>query len=282
MRRPIARDINQRKRSPGSLVTNWAKGYPNFDPSSLNGLELWLDASDSSTITATGSPLKVSQWNDKSGNARHVTQATGTAQPSSGVNTQNGLNVLTFDGGDWLQVATASDFTVLHNGTNYIIAGVVQYTNTFNGMWMGNTQNNNGERGFWLYRTSTNNLSHLVDNGNAVNTTVTNNGNMGIGTVVNVITLLADPDNSTAAERSSLYRNNGSAQKNNVGTTAPSTLAPTARLAIGAAASTSVGGNASFGMTGRIAEVVIVAGSDATETNRLKLLNYLNAKWAVF
>ena len=46
-------------------------------------LSLWLDASDASTITLNGST--VSQWNDKSGNARHATQATAANQPGWGV-----------------------------------------------------------------------------------------------------------------------------------------------------------------------------------------------------
>jgi hypothetical protein len=63
---------------------------------------LWLDAADASTITASGSPLRVSQWNDKSGNGRNVTQGTGSSQPAIGLTTQNGLNTLTFDGNDSL------------------------------------------------------------------------------------------------------------------------------------------------------------------------------------
>jgi hypothetical protein len=59
-----------------------------------------LDASDTSTITEAGGD--VSQWDDKSGNARHVIQATGANQPTTGANTQNGLNVLDFDGDDFL------------------------------------------------------------------------------------------------------------------------------------------------------------------------------------
>jgi hypothetical protein len=43
-------------------------------------LALWLDAADASTITLNGST--VSQWNDKSGNARHATQATAASQPT--------------------------------------------------------------------------------------------------------------------------------------------------------------------------------------------------------
>ena len=43
------------------------------------GTELWLDADDGSTIIETGG--LVSQWDDKSGNARHAAQATGSKQP---------------------------------------------------------------------------------------------------------------------------------------------------------------------------------------------------------
>jgi hypothetical protein len=56
---------------------------------------LWFDADDSSTITiATG----VSQWNDKSGNGRNATQATGVNQPLLISNELNGKPVVRFDG----------------------------------------------------------------------------------------------------------------------------------------------------------------------------------------
>lgn len=46
---------------------------------------IWLDASDSSTITLNG--INVSQWNDKSGNGRNATQSTAANQPLYGTNT---------------------------------------------------------------------------------------------------------------------------------------------------------------------------------------------------
>lgn len=70
------------------------------DPTSLNGLKLWLDADDASTIMEEDSPGFVSQWDDKSGNGFNVTQGTGSKQPQTGVDTIGGLNTITFDDTD--------------------------------------------------------------------------------------------------------------------------------------------------------------------------------------
>src|SRR5215471_15318108 len=59
-----------------------------FDPSSISGLCAWWDASDTTTITASGGA--VSQWNDKSATGCHLTQSTGGRQPSTGTRTLNG------------------------------------------------------------------------------------------------------------------------------------------------------------------------------------------------
>lgn len=58
---------------------------------------LWLDASDTSTISQSGGGA-VSQWNDKSGTENHFVQTVGYARPITGIRTVNGLNVLDFDG----------------------------------------------------------------------------------------------------------------------------------------------------------------------------------------
>ena len=68
----------------------------NWTPAELPNLALWLDAADASTITLNGST--VSQWRDKSPNARHVAQATAVKQPTYTLAAQNNLNVLSFDG----------------------------------------------------------------------------------------------------------------------------------------------------------------------------------------
>jgi hypothetical protein len=120
----------------GSAYSSYGTGYrPSFTfdstPASITlpatwtiespptaGLKLWLDASDSTTITKDGSNL-VSAWNDKSGQLNHVTQATATNQPLWVDSVQNSKPIIRFDGtNDLLYRATytggtlSQDFTI--------------------------------------------------------------------------------------------------------------------------------------------------------------------------
>ena len=58
--------------------------------------QLWLDASDSATITLDSGA--VSQWDDKSGNARNAIAAQSTNRPSIASLALNGKNVIRFSG----------------------------------------------------------------------------------------------------------------------------------------------------------------------------------------
>ena len=74
-----------------------------FLPTNLTNLALWLDASDTASITHVAGA--VSQWNDKSGNNNHALQSSAAAKPTTGTRTQNGLNVIDFDGsGDFIDL----------------------------------------------------------------------------------------------------------------------------------------------------------------------------------
>ena len=94
---------------------------PPFNPASISGLQLWLDASDSSTLfrnsngttaaTADGDP--VGYWADKSGNGRAVTQTDGTKKPALKLAVKNNRNVIRLDGvNDFMQYLT--NFTYQH------------------------------------------------------------------------------------------------------------------------------------------------------------------------
>jgi hypothetical protein len=79
---------------------------------------LWLDATDTSTITLNGST--VSQWNDKSGNGRNATQATAANQPAWGVGRNLFVWSEAFDNASWTKVAmtVTADVGSAPNGTN--------------------------------------------------------------------------------------------------------------------------------------------------------------------
>lgn len=84
-------------------VSNHKKGASGpFAVTDLPNLELWLDASDTDSITHAANA--VSQWDDKSGQGNHATQGTGSAQPTTG-SSVNSLNAIDFDGStDWMNL----------------------------------------------------------------------------------------------------------------------------------------------------------------------------------
>lgn len=89
----------------------------------VSGAVLWFDASDTSTLFTDAGTTNVSsngqsvyQWNDKSGNARHITQATSGNRPTyvSAANGKNGLSVVNFGGS---QFFSANSFTSTNTAT---------------------------------------------------------------------------------------------------------------------------------------------------------------------
>lgn len=70
-----------------------------WTPADLPDLYQWFDAQDSSTITKDGSNY-VTQWNDKSGNAGHIT-ASGTGGPTYNSSTLNSRAAMVFPGTDY-------------------------------------------------------------------------------------------------------------------------------------------------------------------------------------
>ena len=63
-----------------------------WTPAELTTLA-WYDAADASTITLNGS--NVSQWDDKSGSGRHLSQVTASRQPSYAASTLNDRPLIT-------------------------------------------------------------------------------------------------------------------------------------------------------------------------------------------
>jgi hypothetical protein len=62
---------------PMMLTTS---SFSDWSPTQISGCQLWLDATDSSSVTLNST--SVTQWSDKSGNARHLTQSTLSNSPN--------------------------------------------------------------------------------------------------------------------------------------------------------------------------------------------------------
>ena len=65
-----------------------------FSPTQIGGCALWLDAADSASVIRTG--VNVTAWNDKSGNARHMSNATLSTTPTYNPIGFNNLPTISF------------------------------------------------------------------------------------------------------------------------------------------------------------------------------------------
>ena len=100
---------------PGKLLP--AFGTP-FTPKSVAGLQLWLDAADSSTITGTST---VTAWRDKSGNGGATTGYVGTPTMS----TINNVPAVSLNGSSYLYGPTTNTTTTV---TCYVVATMASGT----------------------------------------------------------------------------------------------------------------------------------------------------------
>ena len=88
-----------------------------FNPTSIGGCQIWLDAADSTTFTLNGST--VSTWIDKTGNGFNVSQATAGSQPTRGSNEVvfNGSTSLQYSGSVGIFGNSYTSY-VMHTPTN--------------------------------------------------------------------------------------------------------------------------------------------------------------------
>ena len=102
---------------------------PRFvSPPSVPFCTLWLDASDTSTLSLSSST--VTRWNDKSGNANKAVSYNGTVSTGSNI---NGLNALYFPAQAQLVLQTSASSSTFTTGTNITCFIVAQRTQALPG-----------------------------------------------------------------------------------------------------------------------------------------------------
>lgn len=243
-----------------------------FNPLSISGCKLWLDASDTATISLSGS--EVTQWNDKSGNAYNFAQGTSTRRPSSGTRTQNSLNVVDFDGTNDSLVTTAakSAFNFLHYLPSTMFKVIKQDTQTGIQFFGGTNPGSSSLIGYYQFANTTND-AYLVQNGSG--SAVYSITNIANSTNARYLTVKSDPANATAADRIKVSTDGGAFTGSNAGTATPTSSNSSVDFILG---NDENGGTLPF--NGFIAEILIydsiLSAGDITNVQ-----NYLDGKWGI-
>ena len=260
------------------------------------GLQLWLDASDSRTLydATTGGSLvaadgAVARWQDISGNARHVTQGTGSARPVRKTGIQNGLAVVRFDGSDdFMSVASSTaTFKFLH-GSDHTLFFVVKprALNTREFLFEtgphGSDAGDNGSLGASCFFGTTGTVVHTCRAGATPEVSnVTSAGAVAAGTCY-LVSIVAQPSNGTASLRSSIRINGGAAIANNTQTDSVSSSNARIDLTFGRGVGYNGDGSEEYDEYSDFdyCEVVIY-NSALSDVNRAAVESYLISKWGI-
>jgi hypothetical protein len=256
-----------------------------FNPKSISGLALWLDASDVSTITLNGS--NVSQWRDKSGAAAPAAaQSTAASQPAYNSSGVNGRGSIDFDSTESLVFGSSTaSFNYLHNSTGATIFCVWKPDATSNPdairYLLNNTNNSSASTGISLTfddRSSVsrnNRILHSVNrgaSGAATSSIITNNDFVTAANAFFVFSVVSDNANATAASRLFLYHNGTSSGVANTLTNAAATGNASQNLTIG-----NFGGG---GSPASVAEILFYQGVLGTAA-RQAVERYLGRKYGI-
>jgi hypothetical protein len=252
-------------------------------PLSISGCQLWLDGSDHTSISLSGS--YVTQWNDKSGYSRHMTEQTLPPTYSSGI--LNNKNVINFDVNARMSIPNSSGlFNFMHNSIGGTVICVVKPfatdTNSQYGRFLHSDNNASANVGFNIF----------FDDRPA--TLGTNNSiRCGVTRGVNGTSTSSFLVNNTIPQSNKFFLN--SIQFNNVVSTVPRNriqLFFNGRQSTGSNTDTNVAStsstssvNLTLGSTngdsfnGQLAELIIYSGI-LTDTDLSLVEKYLTKKWA--
>lgn len=198
----------------------------------VNGV---LDTSSLKTFVGANSGF-VKTWYDQSGNGYDATNTTTTAQPTiiagGAVVRENGKPALSFDGGDFLTTSgTNSAWKALWDGSNSAVMAVVKLSATGVRVIIASARGTSSLVGYDLLSNTTERVISFVPNAANADNNNTSGNNVIVGQ--SLIVDILDADNATAADRTKIYINGGSAIQNNTGTGTVSTSNATHSFQIG-------------------------------------------------
>jgi hypothetical protein len=240
-------------------------------PTPVSGYKLWLDASDTATITASGG--LVSQWSDKSGFGSNFTQSTGANQPTTGTRTLNSLNTIDFDGtNDSLTCSSSTTlFNYLHSstgGTTFFV-GLLDNVASSKVMWY-NNGGSSSQTGVYQDLSASNKNFTQITKGISGSPVAVSTDNITVSNSVGfMITNKWDGGNGTAADRALLSLNSGAFSGNNSNSNSPVSSNASSDMLLAAGS-----------YNGTIAEIIFYSGilsaGDITQVQ-----SYLTTKWGL-
>lgn len=238
---------------------------PAFSPIQITGLVGWYDASDSSTITLSGS--NVTQWDDKSGSGYHLIQGTAGNQPVISAASQNGLDAVTFVSSDFMDASNPASMIGVSEITSLAVVSCSSAAAT-------------ARVAYGVFGTITNLCWYLIkQTTHRISNSLSFNGSTE-SNLQNIQAFIPTDDSTsligfrylsgTSTTRSTYL----DATEETATITAGSLYAATASLRFGA------GVSAAAPWIGDICEVVVY-NKYISDANLVLLKNYLTTKWAV-
>lgn len=242
-----------------------------FSPASIGGLQLWLDASDASTLftdsagttaaTADGDP--VGYWGDKSGNTNNTTQADGTKKPLLKLATQNSKNSVRFDGSnDNLKALTGGANS---NYTLFVVNKKLNATAANYMLFSMGEEVNGRRRSLWHYPYFSD--AYIAFNGQNADYNNTNVNLKFVQNVANIAQLQRNGQSISLAKNGNSYAT-GTASATLVTYTATS-------IFIGTNNAQTEAYNGDY-------HEILYYNSLVSDSDRTLILTYLNAKWGVY
>ena len=253
-----------------------AGGHSILDPSALGNLaawysartlsSLWQDSGRTAPITAQGET--VGAWDDLSGNSRHLTQGTGSAEPTYRTGDIQGRPSLLFDGTDFLSSTEAWVATVFGGVDLPFSVLMVLMQTDLTGIQSVCNLGRNAANGYRAFRSNggTPQLTSTPDGGGAVSNTATT----GFITVSTPLVLGMRYDGVNAELFNNFTRIYGPTASLAVGSTVSAD-----RIGVGALVRNT---NANF-YIGHIAEVVVC--TTMTEAERMGVTSYLRRAYGL-
>lgn len=230
-------------------------------------LGMWLDASDSDTITLVSG--NVSQWDDKSGNNRDFTQGTAGNRPTLQTAGINGLDTIAFDGSNDALARAVESWAYDYPINVFVLFKAGAFTSSYNGLLGFYSASDASTAGYGVF---------IKSNGkSAIYATDTSDGQPNYdGT--GALTYSVDTGyifGATIRNDAIVSYGNGSADGSSSGTW-------TLRTNVGSGDVT-VGSDPRFSRftDWEIAEIAIVTGGAISVQNRQRMEGYLAWKWGL-